>query len=953
MNLTEIAAAGQQLLQSLLGPLTQGQRLVRLHTPLGADVLVAERLTVLDAIAPLTADNLPEGTPDAWADNATGLRLEVDALAQDGHLELKRLVGQTARVELLTAQGLRSWHAVISRAAFLGGDGGLTRYRLTLEPWLALLAHRVDSFVFQDLTVPEILDAVFQDHVGQNLGGGGGIGQIVPQWRWDLADPAAYPRRSLCIQHAESDLDFVLRLCREEGIAFWFEHSGSDDNAAHTLVLSDHAGAYRANPEPTVRHTGLNQKSGSPFQDDSLQRVFERRRAYPQALHWLSRDHRSTQLRPVQALGAGKLPIVLTDLPGAYAYPSQVQGQRLLDRQLEALQGQACLSRAAGPWRQAAPGSTVRVAEHPRLRGDKAELLITATLHRARNNVSADALAGLQRLSGATGVPSDPDDEPLHHAELLWIPAGQAYRAPAIGPADGQTQRFKRPTVHGLQTAIVVGDAGEVIHTDRDHRIKIQFHWQRGAQSSHRLAHPSGDDNAPANDQTGTWVRVASAVAGANWGAVAVPRVGQEVVVAFTDGDIDRPVVIGSAYNAPGQSNAQGATVTQGAAHSHGASPAWFPGDQSQGEHQAHAHPQVLAGIKTQELTHSATGGAEANTGHNQLVLDDTPGSARLELSTTQHATRLQLGSLIHQDDNRRLDLRGHGFDLATTAHGAVRAGSGLLVSSHAKPSSASGGHQLDSREPQAQLDQAQDLLHTLAHSAQAHQAKGGQEPALPQAPASDSPALPNQQGLKALAKSLQATQQRPGGGDEAFGGGTGTVPAWSRPDLLLASPSAIASFTPAHSILSAGTTSTTVAGQDLQRIAQGQMVSTVKGDVTLYTYGRASNSNKSTQTTGIQLHAASGSVHLSALKSTLSAVADKQVSVSSTQGMVKVLAPKHVLLTAAGSALKLEPGKITLMTEGKVEFKASKKVLTSAGGGSGAVTLREQSELKDCEWKT
>lgn len=932
-NLTTQLSA---LFRSLLGPLTQGQRLVRLHTPLGDDVLVAERLTVLDAIAPLIPANVPEGCPAGWGEAATGLRLEVDALAQDGHLELKRLVGQPAWVELLTGSGLRRWHAVVSRAAFLGGDGGLTRYRLTLEPWLALLAHRVDSYAFQDLTVPEILDAVFQDHVGRNLG----VGAVVPQWRWDLASTEAYPRRSLCIQHAESDLDFVLRLCREEGIALWFEHAED----GHTLVLSDHPGAYGTSAEPTVRYTGLNQKSGGPFRDDSLQRVHESRRASVNSLHWLSRDHRSTQLRPVQALGQGALPLTLADVPGAYAYPTQAQGQRLLDRQLEACQAQAQLARAAGPWRQAAPGTTVTLVEHPRVQGD---LLVTATLHRARNNVSADHRAGLLQLAGATGVVSCPDDEPLHHAELRWMPAGSTYRAPAVGFAHSEHQGFKRPTVHGLQTAIVVGE-GAPVHTDRDHRIKIQFHWQRGSHSSHRLPHPSGDDNAPANDQTGTWVRVATAVAGANWGAVAVPRVGQEVVVAFAGGDIDRPVVVGSAYNAPGQPNAQGTTVSQGAAHSHGASPAWFPGDQPQGALQAHAHPQVLAGIKSQELAHSATGQG----GHNQLVLDDTPGSARLELSTTQHATRLQLGSLIHQDDNRRLDLRGHGFDLATTAHGAVRAGAGLLISTHAKPSSAASAHQLDSREPRAQLDLAQDLLHTLAHSAQAHQAKGDQEPALQQRPSLEGPGLPNQQGLKALAKSLQATQQRQGNGDEAFGGGTGTVPAWARPDLLLASPSAIAAFTPAHSVLSTGASSTTVAGQDLQRIAQASLVSAAKGDVTLYTYGRASNANKPTQATGIQLHAASGTVHVSALKSTLSAVADKAVSVSSTQGMVKVLAPKHVLLTAAGSALRLEPGKITLMTEGKVDFKASKKVLTSAGGGSGSVVMKKAGEVELCEMR-
>ena len=139
-----------------------------------------------------------------------------------------------------------------------------------------------------------------------------------------------------------------------------------------------------------------------------------------------------------------------------------------------------------------------------------------------------------------------------------------------------------RPRVHGTQTALVVGS--EPVHTDRDNRIKLQFHWQRGQGSSHRLSHPSAEDNAPAADGSFTWVRVAQASAGLNHGAVFTPRVGQEVIVGFVGGDIDRPVVLGAAYNGQGQANAQGNQLGGGAAGATGNAPAWFPGDQSAGD---------------------------------------------------------------------------------------------------------------------------------------------------------------------------------------------------------------------------------------------------------------------------------------------------------------------------------------------------------------------------------
>jgi type VI secretion system secreted protein VgrG len=524
-----------------------------------------------------------------------------------------------------------------------------------------------------------------------------------------------------------------------------------------------------------------------------------------------------------------------------------------------------------------------------------------------------------------------------------------------------------RPTLQGMQTAVVVGVSGQPVHTDRDLRIKVQFHWQRGANASHRMSHTGGDDNAPASDASGvsggSWVRVAQTVAGANWGAVFTPRLGQEVLVQFVAGDVDRPVVVGVVYNGQGSPDAQGNQVAGGAGSATGNAAAWFPGsatqNKNQGKLQAHQHNAVLSGYKSQELSGSQTGTA----GYNQLVFDDTSGAGRMELSSTTSATRLQLGHLLQQSDNQRLQQRGHGLDLSSAAWGALRAGSGLLLSTHARQGSQGGSRALDSRAPAAQVEQGQQLLHTLAESAQQHNAKlisPQAEPNVVGATKADTAKqLAVEQALYASLDSLGTSDQRSasaqnsgdGTGDssDSTGGGAGSITAWSRPDLVLASPSGIAAFTPAASVLSAGNTLSWVAGQDLQQIAQGNYAVAIKSGLVFYTYGKATNTSKPNTETGIKLHAASGNVNTQSQSGATRITADKAVDVSSTSGMVKITAPKHILLTAAGAAIDMQPGSITLKGPGKVEFKASMKVLTSPGSGSQSLQLKGPSKLKGC----
>jgi uncharacterized protein involved in type VI secretion and phage assembly len=283
------------------------------------------------------------------------------------------------------------------------------------------------------------------------------------------------------------------------------------------------------------------------------------------------------------------------------------------------------------------------------------------------NNLSAEIKA---EIAGRVGEPpasdgraylANPGERPLYRNRIDAIRSSIPYRA--------HPSPHARPTIRGQQTAIVVGPPGAVIHTDRDHRIKLQFHWQRGADGHNRLdhPHPDGHTGAPGDDSAGTWVRVATPlapIAGANWGSHALPRVGQEVLVDFLEGDIDRPVVIGALYNGAGARDAQHNTRNHGAGPATGNAPPWFPGEAG-----AHAHPAVLSGLKSQAMQASQLG----TKAYSQLVFDDSPGQARVSLqrhaNAHQGTAELNLGHLRHQTDNQRIKTAGLGAELKT-AHG-------------------------------------------------------------------------------------------------------------------------------------------------------------------------------------------------------------------------------------------------------------------------------------------
>jgi type VI secretion system secreted protein VgrG len=308
---------------------------------------------------------------------------------------------------------------------------------------------------------------------------------------------AVHPVREYCVQYRESDFDFVSRLMEEEGIFYFFRHQ----NGKHTLVLADQTGAYRDCAEREIAFTG-----------GSLSDAHIERWEHGFAFHsgkWAQADYNfetpSTNLLTtthtiVDLPGVDRYEVY--DYPGIYDKSSDGQGRTKL-RMEETEAGHEVVD-AGGHCRTLFPGGKFLLSRHDCASEENKGYVVTRITHEARDD---------SYVHGSDGGYSN---------AFTCIPRNVVFRPP---------RETEKPAIHSVQTAVVVGPDGDEIHTDKYGRIKARFHWDRDAKQS-------------------CWIRVAQSWAGRNWGAWFVPRIGQEVVVAFVEGDPDRPLVIGSVHNA-------------------------------------------------------------------------------------------------------------------------------------------------------------------------------------------------------------------------------------------------------------------------------------------------------------------------------------------------------------------------------------------------------------------
>lgn len=477
--------------------LTQAGRLLELKTPLGADVLCIDRGTMTERISQLFTLQM-----DLLAD-----------LSQAGKVQPKQLLGKGVTLTVqLPADQKRHFHGMVSRFTVIGEDHRHAYFRMEVVPWLWLLTQSSDCKVFQDQTVPEILKAVFQEWQGK-------YPDVVA---FEDKLEGTYEKLDYCVQYRETDFQFVSRLMEEEGICYFFRH----EEGKHTLVLADRPSAFQSCPHQArarlLRDAGMGEWEDAVLHWEYRQSVVPGKVVLGDYHFQMSnKELRSTASGSVQVAGNDQLE--LFDV-GNYAERFNKPDERLdkVEREGEAM---------------AARRMEEHAAEHLLIDGESTCRAFTTGTHFSLLGAAGApvTIPGTQGkyvlLSVDHTFAQSPEyisgqkrDQPYRNS-FTCIPLGVPYRPPRTTP---------KPVAQGLQSAVVVGLSGEEIDCDKYGRVKVQFPWDRLGRK---------------NERSSCWVRVASLWAGKQWGMICLPRVGQEVVVAFLEGDPDQPLIVGSVYN--------------------------------------------------------------------------------------------------------------------------------------------------------------------------------------------------------------------------------------------------------------------------------------------------------------------------------------------------------------------------------------------------------------------
>jgi type VI secretion system secreted protein VgrG len=418
--------------------------------------------------------------------------LELELVSPKETLAPEDLLGQKLGVVMALPEGAqRHFHGIVTRFGIGPPRGRFYGYRASVRPWLWMLTRTSDCRIFQEQTVPEIVEAVFKDHAA------------IASFEFKLF--RAYRPRNYCVQYRETDFNFVARLLEDEGIYWYFEHSEGE----HRLMLVDDVGAL--NTAPGCDSLPFYGNPGQvPPDTEYINAWAFSREVQPGKCALTSYDFERPALKlEVQASIPRSHEIAEEeqfDFQGDYI--QKADGQRLADNRIEE-----------------------RQAHHERLSGSTnaqglgAGHLFKLTRH-PREDQNAEYLCVQSSIQAEVSAYEAGNDAGRYDCSFAAIPSSQIFRP---------QRRTPKPFVQGPQTAVVVGPSGEEIFTDKYGRVKVQFHWDRYGKK---------------NEKSSTWVRTSSPWAGSSFGFVQIPRIGQEVVVDFLEGDPDQPIITGRVYNA-------------------------------------------------------------------------------------------------------------------------------------------------------------------------------------------------------------------------------------------------------------------------------------------------------------------------------------------------------------------------------------------------------------------
>ena len=405
-------------------------------------------------------------------------RYQLDMVSQQDDLDFSKIVGKAVTITFTLASGDKAYrHGIVGRFTQSGKTPRFTSYSATVYPWLWLMTMNSDCAIYQNMSVPDIIKKVFS-----NLG--------FSDFKDSLT--GTYTAREYCVQYMETSFAFVSRLMEEEGIFYFFTHTDS----AHTLVLADDASAWAA-------CTGLTTVNmlGTAKTWDSETTITEctiEQQVIPEQFKTDDYDFETPSTDLLVTATTQSSDRALYEFPAGYVVKDQAESSAT--RILNSFEADGKILRGTSACRPFQAGCKFTLAGH------------------SRSDLNADYV--LRSVSFRA------DQTSLYQNSFQAFPASATFRPARITP---------RPRIVGLQTALVVGKAGEEIWTDKYGRIVVQFYW---------------DQLGKKDEKSSCWIRVAQGWAGKQWGAMFLPRIGQEVVVSFLDGNPDRPLVTGCVYNA-------------------------------------------------------------------------------------------------------------------------------------------------------------------------------------------------------------------------------------------------------------------------------------------------------------------------------------------------------------------------------------------------------------------
>ena len=801
-----------------------------------------------------------------------GLIAELLCFSTNVMIPLKQFIGCHVAIDQVTDAGkLFRTTGIITQALQGQSDGSLTLYKLTLEDPTALWKKRRNSRVFMNKTAVDVVEILFKEWQ-----------QKSPLFASTLVLDLnglnqQYDVRPFIMQHNETDYDFLTRLLRSEGINWLVDEvelivtNNLSPIQAQKLRLIDDNSHYQALDRELIRY----HRSSATEQYDSMTSLMAERSLQPTAVHiqrWqadaLEQEQgagsvQSTHQHSDQYNNASLQledawhfsPAWIQDLKGEDG--ATISGNSQIEKfnqnlgQYHNLKSKYFTAKTTV--RDTQIGYWFALVDHPEIdqhiSSDK-EFLITGKNFYNQNNLPKELNQQIEQLleqshwkSSITKINTEE-----RQGNTLSLQRRSIKTVPEYHPLQ------HRPAV-SPQRAQVVGPSGDEIHVDEWGRIKVRFLFTRQEDHNH-----DGGAGANHNDTDSAWVDVLTPWAGEGYGTRFLPRIDEIVVIDFFDGNIDRPFVVGRIHEAQRY-------------------PTKFDN--------AGQLPDTkkLSGIKSKEYQ---------GEGFNQLRFDDTTGQISAQLQSSHGISQLNLGKLSHPKNQAESEERGEGFELRTDQWGALRAGEGLLITTHSQDQAE--GEHLDAQSAKQQFEVNQSNAKALSEVAKNQQTDE----------------IESVEQLKAFASQIEEK-----------------IAKFNKALLLLSSPAGIGLSSSDDIHLSADGQINQFAGDSINLSTQRNLVAHVSGKVSLFA---AQN--------GIKQVAAKGKFDMHAQGDGMDLLAKQGIKIISTEDRIEITSPSEIVITAGGSQIKINSSGIFPITGGKFEVKAGQHLFMGGANAQAQIPL-------------